>query len=229
MSISSYYNRKEKAAIQKQQNEERLEQQIAREERRYQEGYQKGYQKGYQEGMERGRKEAERKFQQQNQEENEDTATNDTPLNEVEEIYEVKREEFWPAMLSRVPEKDREMWQQMEADAIAYRNSLSEEDGERLREYTEERIQAVINAATKGKSKGEREAMVEAINGNPYTKTVWRHMMEIQSATMMREHGWSTAAQEEAQAEIERAQSAIEAFEQGKEETQQNGRDATND
>lgn len=43
-------------------------------------------------------------------------------------------------MLSRVPEKDREMWQQMETDAIAYRNNLSEEDRERLREYTEERI-----------------------------------------------------------------------------------------
>ena len=223
MSISSYYNRKEKAAIQKQQNEERLEQQIAREERRYQEGYQKGYQKGYQEGMERGRKEAERRFQQQNREENEDAATNDTPSNEVEEIYEVKREEFWPAMLSRVPEKDREMWQQMEADAIAYRNSLSEEDRERLREYTEERIQAVINAATKGKSKEEREAMVEAINGNPYTKMAWRHMMETQSSTMMREHGRATAAQEEAQAEIERAQSAIEVFEQ------EEGRNATDD
>ena len=64
LSISSYYNRKEKAAIQKQQNEKRLAQQIAREERHYQEGYQKGYQKGYQEGMDRGRKEAERKFQQ---------------------------------------------------------------------------------------------------------------------------------------------------------------------
>ena len=125
--------------------------------------------------------------------------------------------------------KDREMWQQMEADAIAYRNSLSEEDRERLREYTEERIQAVINAATKGKSEEEREAMVEAINGNPYTKMAWRHMMEIQSATMMREYSRATAAQEEAQAEIERAQSAIEAFEQGEEETQQNGRDATND
>lgn len=74
-----------------------------------------------------------------------------------------------------------------------------------MREYTEERIQAVINAATKGESKEEREAMVEAINGNPYTKTAWRHMMEIQSATMMREHGRATAAQEEAQAEIERA------------------------
>ena len=115
-------------------------------------------------------------------------------------------------MLPRVPEKDREMWQQMEADAIAYCNSLSEEDRERLREYTEERIQAVINAATK--SKEEREAMVEAINGNPYTKTAWRHMMEIQSAIMMREYGRATAAQEEAQAGLERAQSAIEAFEQ---------------
>lgn len=53
--------------------------------------------------------------------------------------------------------------------------------------------------------------------------------MEIQSAIMMREYGRATAAQEEAQAEIERAQSAIEAFEQEEGRNTADGRDAEDD
>ena len=127
----------------------------------------------------------------------------ESPLNE---------NDFREQMLDSVSEEYRALWEQMEANAVDYRESLDETGREILDFYVSEAIQSAIESASEEKSEEDRLFM-EVLFNDPDMKA----LIEIGVIPLMRGREQVIADKEAAQVRLEKAKTELKAFDRERE------------
>ena len=111
-------------------------------------------------------------------------------------------------MLDSVSEEYRALWEQMEEDAVDYRESLDETGREILDFYVSEAVQSAIESASEKRSEEER-LFLEVLFNDPDMKA----LIKIGVIPLMHGREQVIADKEAAQARLEKAKTELEAFE----------------